>query len=67
MVSSSSPHDEVTPEMVERAVAFVRAFYPAEWGGKAGIAEVEARTLAAGLLRAVLAADRAELDPPSSS
>lgn len=53
--------------MVERAVAFVRAFYPAEWGGKAGIAEVEARTLAAGLLRAVLAADRAELDPPSSS
>jgi hypothetical protein len=50
---------------MDRAIAFLRAFYPAEWGGTAGIAEAEARTLAAGLLRAALAAGKAELDRPS--
>jgi hypothetical protein len=37
-----------SPTQIGRAVAFVRAFYPAEWRGTAGISEAEAKLLAEG-------------------
>lgn len=45
---------EVTPEMIRAGVAYVKSFYPAEWGGKAGIRDGEALLLVKGLLANLL-------------
>ena len=44
----------LTPAMIEAGMAFVRDFYPAEWGGVRGIRDAEAKALVSGLLSAVL-------------
>lgn len=55
MASAADDQDgpEVTPEMIEAGVAFVKGFYPAEWGGRAGIGDYEAGALVKGLLAAI--------------
>ena len=45
---------EITPAMIAAGVAFVRDFYPAEWGGVRGISLSEARAVAEGVLAAAL-------------
>lgn len=51
-----------TPEQIARAVDWLKAFYPAEWGGTAGITEAEARCVARGMLKAALTSSKATSD-----
>jgi hypothetical protein len=54
-MTPSDPKDgiEITPEMIERAVAFLRDFYPAEWGGRDAISPYQAECVARGVLNSV--------------
>jgi len=49
---------EITPEMVEAGVTFLKDFFPAEWGSRRGITDVEAKAVVEGIL-AVAAARHA--------
>jgi hypothetical protein len=47
------PIQVITPEMIEAGVAFVCGYFPAEWGGKQGITDREARSLTEGVIKAI--------------
>ena len=46
--------NKITPEMLEAGTKFVMNFFPAEWGGSRGISEIQAESVAQGVLKAAL-------------